>query len=606
MSFLLAENKYLQSTILKSIPQQSGCYLFANSKQQIIYVGKTKNLHSRVTSYFRLVDNRLKTKMVQSIANINFIVTNNEKEALILEHNLIKKHQPQYNILLKDDKSYPYLVVTRERHPQLTYTRRLTENYHKKYFFVFGPLPYGAKLLSFLKVLQTLVPFRRCRFQTKQHPCTYFYLNQCSGACFKEVDLEFYQTQITILKHLLKMDHDELADKLKKQISTLSQQLQFENAAKVKSLLDSWQMMTMSQTASFTNHKNFDVCSYYQTDSQVCFLILFFRQGKLLFKEHHVLSLPSNSKLRSYFRWFLQSTYNWNPVPEQIIIPERLTSPEIKLLYGSKLKIACSQQAETSRLLKMATSNAQAVMTQEQIIKNRKVNYNQGWDALSCLMPPHSANPVNQIDFIDISNWGYGWHVGAVCVFKHGVPIYHAWRKFNLTSSQSHQKSDVWSIAATINKQYQGATTSLPDLIIVDGGHAQQQSAYQALKKIKLLSIVVAGAVKNNKHQTDHFLNYCGSPVKISKANPAFLLLTKMQTQTHNYAVRALRKKNRKTNLQSSLSNIPGWGEARIRTLIQHFKTWTNIEQQTFASINKVIHHKTASQNLVKYLKKKK
>ncbi|WHQ36413.1 excinuclease ABC subunit UvrC [Spiroplasma sp. SV19] len=575
------------------LPAKPGCYLFFNTYNQVLYVGKAKNLRSRVSSYFNKVYNYKTTRLVQEITRLETIITKTEKEALILEHNLIKQYKPKYNILLNDDKHYPYIVITKEQDPQYLYVR----NVHNKYARCYGPFPEGSHAREIIKVLERLYPLRRCKGNLGK-PCLYYHINQCSGACFKTVPKEYYTAMIKKVHAFFKGNFNETKELLEKRMLQAADNLQFEEAQKLKLLLRNLDWTLSSQTVEMLNQDDdLDVISLYQTDHNLLLTTLFYRAGKLSYKDYEYYQVTMEDNYQELYRLYLQNIYQKNILPTKIIVNETIALPELNLLFDNRVFHPQTKAEKT--IMRLATDNSYESYLQLQSTAQRQLNSVEVLQELQKVL--HLNELPYLIEMIDIANINDEFVTGGVIVYKNGRPSRNDYRKYNLNIAE---QDDAHRIAAVVARRYQKIIETeqpLPNLIIMDGGIQQVNACCNELAKLNL-TIPVIGLVKNNQHKTDHLLNLAKEKLYLDKSSRLFLFLTRMQDDVHHFAISSFRRRQTKALTTSILEAVPGLGPQRIKTLNLHFDSIGAMQKATSDELYQVLHNWKLVQTLRNFL----
>lgn len=575
------------------LPTKPGCYLFYNNYHQVLYVGKAKNLRSRVSYYFNKVYNYKTTRLVQEIVRLETIITKTEKEALILEHNLIKQYKPKYNILLNDDKHYPYIVITKEKNPQYLYVR----NVHQKYARYYGPFPEGSHAREIIKVLERLYPLRRCKGNLGK-PCLYYHINQCSGACFKSVPSEYYTKMIKKVHNFFKGNFTETKKLLEKRMFQAADNLQFEEAHKLKVLIRNLDWTLSSQTVEMLNQNDdLDVISLYQTTEHLVLTTLFYRAGKLSYKDYEHYHLDFAEDYQELYRLYLQNIYQKNILPTKIIVNDAIALPELNLLFDNRVFHPKTPIEKT--IMKLATENSYESYAQYQTTAQLELNNVEVLKELQMLLGLSELSYL--IEMIDIANINNEFVTGGVIVYKNGRPSRNDYCKYNL---EIPYQDDTHRIAAVVARRYQKIIQeeqALPNLIIMDGGIQQVNACLKELTKLDL-SIPVIGLVKNDHHKTDYLLNLKKEKVYLDKSSRLFLFLTRMQDDVHNFAITIFRRRQTKALTTSILETIPGFGKQRIKLLNHHFESIGAIKKASDAELYQLLHNKKIIENLRKFL----
>ncbi|WP_338955349.1 excinuclease ABC subunit UvrC [Spiroplasma endosymbiont of Polydrusus cervinus] len=578
---------------VKILPTKPGCYLFYNSYHQVLYVGKAKNLRSRVSSYFNKVYNYKTTRLVQETVRLETIITKTEKEALILEHNLIKQYKPKYNILLNDDKHYPYIVIMKEKDPQYLYVR----NVHQKYARSYGPFPEGSHAREIIKVLERLYPLRRCKGNLGK-PCLYYHINQCSGACFKVVPLEYYTKMIKKVHTFFNGNFTETKILLEKRMLQAADNLQFEEAQKLKVLIRNLNWTLSSQTVEMLNQRDdLDVISLYQTEKHLVLTTLFYRAGKLNYKDYEYYHLDLPEDCQELYRLYLQNIYQKNILPTKIIVNETIALPELNLLFDNR--VSHPKKPVEKAIMQLATTNSYESYLQYQTTAQRELNNAEVLKELQILLGLKELPYL--IEMIDIANINDEFVTGGVIVYKNGCPSRNDYRKYNLNISY---QDDTHRIAAVVARRYRKIIEEeqpLPNLIIMDGGIQQVNACLKELAALNL-TVPVIGLVKNNQHKTDHLLNLKKEKVSLDKSSRLFLFLTRIQDDVHHYAIISFRRRQTKALTTSILETVPGLGKRRITLLNRHFESIGAMQKASSDELYQILHNKKLVENLRKFL----
>ncbi|WP_338985399.1 excinuclease ABC subunit UvrC [Spiroplasma endosymbiont of Diplazon laetatorius] len=565
--------------IVKNLPEKPGCYLYKNKDNKIIYVGKAKNLKKRVSSYFNKAHNFKTTQLVRDIVDIETIVTDNEKESLILEQNLIKKYRPRYNIVLNDDKKYPYIAITKEKDPVYVYTR----NYDNKNQISFGPLPDGTSARNILKTLERIYPLRRCKGNLGK-PCIHFHIDQCSGACFKDVENSYYENQINNVKNFFNRTNDDFKNKLEEKMFIASDNLQFEEAQRIKDIISHLNFSVTEQFVDFNDNLNRDVFNYYETEEYISFVVLFYRSGKLILKDQVIIKNKSQD-IESLFENFIMQIYAKNMLPDYIVIPQTLENTSLQLLF--KDKITYGNDESSLKILELAKNNAQEYIRQEELYKSqRSISKEELLDKLqkTLKLPKYPYH----IEMFDVANILDEFVTGAMVVFKGGQPSFNDFRKYNIIIEE---KGDFQRMQNMIYRRYQkdlGQEINLPDLIIMDGGKIQVHAAKSQLELLDL-DIPVIGLVKNDKHKTEYILDTNEQEIILDKSSEEFKFLELIQNRVHNYAIASFRKKQAKSFSKDDLSSIKGIGEKMIKKINELYPSRMDFYNASQEEIKKIV-----------------
>ncbi|AGR40918.1 excinuclease ABC subunit UvrC [Spiroplasma taiwanense] len=577
--------------IISNLPQKPGCYLFKNKLNKIIYVGKAKNLKKRILSYFNKAHNFKTTKLVREIFDLEVIITDNEKESLILEQNLIKKYKPRYNIVLNDDKKYPYIAITNQKDPTYIYTR----NFDEKNLISFGPLPDGTSARNILKALERIYPLRRCKGNLKK-PCIHYHIEQCSGACFKNVDKKYYDNQIEKIKNVFEIKNDEFKKKLEEKMFIAAENLQFEEAQRIKEIINHLDFSITQQFVDFNDNLNRDIFNYYEFEKKLCFAVLFYRSGKLIMKDQIVLE-NENNQIIELFESFVTQIYSKNMLPDYIVIPEIFKESSLKLLFFDKLTF--EDTIVNKNLLQLAKQNAEEYLKQNQIYKNQiSLTRDELLEKLQKTL--NLKTYPYHIEMFDVANILDEFVTGAMVVFKGGQPSFNDFRKYNIAIDHA---SDYHRMQNMIYRRYQkdlNNFSNLPDLIIMDGGKIQISAAKSQLELLDL-NIEIIGLVKNEKHKTDYILNSNLEEVRLEKNDEIFKFLELIQNRVHNFAITGFRNRQAKAIINDELITIPGIGKKTIEKINEAFPNRKDLFNAKKEELGKIIKNNEVLSNLINY-----
>jgi len=550
---------------LTLLPDKPGVYLMKDTLGQIIYVGKAKILKNRVRSYFTGLHDGKTGRLVSHIADFEYIMTESEVEALVLECNLIKKHNPKYNILLRDDKTYPYLMITGENHPRLLVTRQVKKGKGK----YFGPYPNATAAKEAARLLNRLFPFRKCR-QIPTKPCLYYHLEQCLAPCITDVSLDLYVEMRKNVSTFLKGDQSEIIRLLEGKMQTASEALHFERAREYRDLIEDLKLLREKQNITLNDFIDRDVVGYAITTDQMCIQVFYIRLGKLLARDNFIF--PYYEEPEEAFISFVAQFYIERAVwPQEILLPP-IESPILSNLFP----ITVPQKGKKRDLLQMAMSNAQTTLHNQISLEIRQQSETQL--ALGTLGELLSIPAPSRIEAFDISNIGGAHNVAGMVQFIEGKPQRNGYRKYKIQPMET--SDDTASIGQVVLRRYArlvSENASLPNLILVDGGKGQINAALKALKELNL-TIPVAGMVKNDRHQTNGLLDQTGNSVALPKSHPTFYLLGRIQNEVHRFAITFHRQQRAKSMTLSALDSIPGIGPKRKQLLLRHFSSLDNIK----------------------------
>ena len=556
-------NEFLKTKI-KNLPTNPGCYLMKNKDNKIIYVGKAKNLKNRVTQYFTRPHTGKTQKMVSEVNDFELILTTSEKEALILEINLIHKHNPIYNIALKDDTFYPFVAIKKDRYPYL-YVARNTKD--KKSLF-FGPYPNATMCYDIIKLANMLFPLRKCH-KIPNKPCLYYALGACLAPCInKDID---YSNIVDDLTKFLKGNKKEIREEYKEKMLEASSKLEFEKANEYKKIIDSIDYINQQQNVQLNKNVDLDVFAYYVKEDYISLSTLIFRDGILINKINKVISIYGD--IDSLFSSYVLNFYEDNILPKEVIIPD---SEDIDLLSEIlNIKFIVPKQGHNLDLLNMCQINAKKGMEDK---FNRPLEASNV-ELLERLQTTIGAKSLHQIDIIDNSHLGYNDAVSAVVVYINGLPYKKMYRLYNLDESIAFD--DYASMHEVIYRRFSRIKKEKQqpcDLLIVDGGFNQLKMAKKALNELEM-NVQVIGLVKDDKHTTRAIVIEDGREIEIKDDKELYFFLVKMQDEVHRFAITNNIKKRSKTLTSSVLDEVKGLGKKRKELLLSVYKTIEDIKK---------------------------
>ena len=564
---------------LELLPTSPGCYIHKDKNGTIIYVGKAKNLRNRVRSYFRGSHDTKTEALVSEIVDFEFIVTESNIEALLLEINLIKENKPKYNIMLKDDKSYPFIKITNERYPRLIITRQVK----KDGGLYFGPYPDVGAANEIKRLLDRIFPFRKCT-NPPSKVCFYYHIGQCMAHTICKKDEAYFKSMAQEVSDFLKGQDDKIIDDLKGKMATAAQTMEFERAAEYRDLIQAIGTLRTKQRVMAKDLQNRDVFGYYVDKGWMCVQVFFVRQGKLI--ERDVNLFPYYNDPDEDFLTYVGQFYQEKShlVPNEVLIPQDIDEEAVKALVDSK--ILKPQRGEKKQLVNLAIKNARVSLEQKFNLLEKSVEKTQGAiENLGCLL--QIPTPV-RIESFDNSNIMGTSPVSAMVVFVNGKPSKKDYRKYKIKTVIG--PDDYASMREVIRRRYgrvQRDGLTPPDLIVIDGGQGQVNIAKQVIQEELGLDIPIAGLQKNDKHQTHELL--FGDPlevVELSRNSQEFFLLQRIQDEVHRFAITFHRQLRSKNSFSSQLDGIEGLGPKRKQNLMKHFKSPTKIKE---ASVDEIV-----------------
>ncbi len=598
---------------IEGIPTSPGCYVFYDDKKKVIYVGKANNLKARIRSYLQNTDTRFHIRFLISKAkNIDYIVTNTEREALLLENTLIKQYKPRYNIRLKDDKNYLSLRINpSEEFPRLTFTRKPK----KDNAIYFGPFHSSSTIRETYKQLHFIVPLRRCsdnNFRNRTRPCLYFELGTCLAPCVNLISKKEYSELIQQAILLLQGKTDILEKELLQQIKRLSEELKFEQAGIIRDrLLALRKIMEPQKTFLFNQSHSIDVWGIYISDNHLIIYILFYKGGKLIGSRRFSLNIPLEIPLNEYLGSLILDTYTQKlSIPEEILIPvdieefESLTELLI-LKTGKKVVISCPKRGSKEELIKLACKNAES-----RFLEEKELQTNKGIVLQEIQKFLHLPRIPKRIECFDASTYQGDSTVVGMVVFENGTPYKSHYRKFSIKKQTIHD--DYYALKEAITRRFSDLTDMpFPDLLLIDGGKGQLNIALSTINDLNLSNISCVGIAKaRNKPsrtktiptQDRFFIPNRSNPILIhTKNNPALLLLQQIRDEAHRFAIKYQRSKKLKTDLISDIK-IPGIGKKKLERILSKVKSIDNLKNSTIEQLlsingigkilaNKIIHY---------------
>ena len=571
-------NKLIQSK-LELLPTSPGCYIHKDKNDTIIYVGKAKNLRNRVRSYFRGSHDTKTEALVSEIEDFEFIVTESNIEALLLEINLIKENQPKYNIMLKDDKSYPFIKITNETYPRLIITRQVK----KDGGLYFGPYPDVGAANEIKRLLDRLFPFRKCT-NPPEKVCFYYHLGQCKAHTICHVDSQYFKELAQEVAAFLKGQDDQIIEDLRGKMAGVAQAMEFEKAAEYRDLIQSIGTLRTKQRVMAKDLQNRDVFGYYVDKGWMCVQVFFVRQGKLIERDVNLFPYYNDpdEDFLTYIGQFYQEKSHLKP--NEILIPADIDEEAVRAMVDTK--VLKPQRGEKKQLVNLATKNARVSLQQKFDLLEKSIEKTQGAiENLGQLL--NIPTPV-RIESFDNSNIMGTSPVSAMMVFVNGKPSKKDYRKYKIKTVVG--PDDYASMREVIKRRYSrvirdGLTP--PDLIVIDGGQGQVNVAKEVIQEQLGLDIPIAGLQKNDKHQTHELL--FGDPlqvVELSRNSQEFFLLQRIQDEVHRFAITFHRQLRSKNSFSSQLDGIEGLGPKRKQNLMKHFKSLTKIKE---ASVDQIV-----------------
>lgn len=590
---------------LKKLPDKPGVYIMKDANGVIIYVGKAVVLKNRVRQYFQQSANHPPKvlAMVSRISEFEYIITDSEVEALMLECNLIKKFKPKYNILLKDDKHYPYIKVTlNEEYPRLIKTRRVEKD-GARYF---GPYSSNFAVNDTIDTLKKLFPIKTCnknlpRDIGKTRPCLNYYMGQCLGPCQGGVTKDAYREMMKKICHFLGGQYDEVLNELKAQMNNAAEQLEFEKAAQLRNKISSIMQLSETQKVLSTDLEDRDVIGYAEDSTDLCIQVFFVRSGRVVGREHFMFEGEAGADKAYSLSAFIKQFYNSvEYVPSEIVLQGEIDDNDTISKWltekrGLKVSLRVPQRGDLVKLVRMVAENAEiSIKLHRERVSREGTVQAEGMEELVKLLDLKKA--PERIESFDISNTGSTEIVASMVVFENGRPARQEYRKFKMKSVE--QQNDYGSMQETIYRRLNRAKkekeentadakfSKLPDLILVDGGANHVNVVKEVIQELGF-DLQVAGMAKDDRHRTKSLV-YMGKEYDLTSNMPLLRLITEIQDETHRVAIEYNRKLREKRYIRSELDEIEGIGPSRKKALIKHFKSVAAIKKAEVAQLQEV------------------
>lgn len=580
---------------LALLPDQPGCYLMKDKNGTIIYVGKAKILKNRVRSYFRGSHDTKTERLVSEIDDFEYIVTESNIEALLLEINLIHKNNPKYNIMLKDDKTYPFIKITNEKYPRLMITRKVL----KDKALYFGPYPDVNAANETKKLLDRLFPLRKCN-PSQKTPCLYYHLGQCLCPYAFDVDPQVYKDMVEEIKGFLSGGHTEIQDRLQEKMAYAAAHMEFEKAAEFRDQIKAIETVMTRRKMTNVDLIDRDVFGYAVDKGWMCVQVFFVRQGKLI--ERDVSIFPFYDDASEAFLTFIGQFYQENEhfVPKEVLIPDDIDKESVEALLATK--VLQPQRGEKKKLVKLASKNAAVALNEKFDLIVRKQERTIG--AVEKLGNAMNIPAPIRIEAFDNSNIMGTNPVSAMVVFIDGRPAKNEYRKYKIKTVQG--PDDYASMREVIYRRYSRVLKEglpFPDLILIDGGKGQVDVAKDVLANQLGVDIPVAGLAKNDKHKTSELLFGPNlEVVPLERNSQEFFLLQRIQDEVHRFAITFHRQLRSKNSFASKLDNIEGLGPKRKKNLLKEFKSLKNITAASVEELRKAGLPETVAKNVYRHL----
>ena len=588
---------------LKKLPDQPGVYIMHDDKDAIIYIGKAVSLTKRVHQYFQASHNEgiKKAQMVKQIARFEYIITDSELEALVLECNLIKEHRPKYNTMLRDDKTYPYIKVTvGEDFPRVLFSRQQKRD-KSRYF---GPYTSAGAVKETIELVNKLYHLRTCnrvlpRDIGKERPCLNYHIKQCAGPCQGYISKEEYRKNVDKVIDFLNGNYAPIMNELETKMLEASEQMEFEKAIEYRNQLNSVRQVAQKQKITHTDGEDKDVIALAADDRDAVVQVFFIRDGKLIGRDHFYVKVGEDDTKEQILTTFIKQFYSGTPFfPREIMLQMDLAEREVLAEWlsqkrGSKVLIKVPQKGMKEKLVELAEKNAKLVLSQDREKMRREEGRTIG--ALKEIQNLLKLEELQRIEAFDISNINGFETVGSMIVYEKGRPKRSDYRKFKLktitgpddyasmhevlTRRFTHGMKEQEELAQKEMSAEFGSFTRFPDLIMMDGGRGQVNIALQVLDELHL-NIPVCGMVKDDNHRT-RGLYYHNIEIPIDRSSEGFKLITRVQDEAHRFAIEYHRSLRSKTQVHSILDDIPGIGSSRRKALMKKYQSLDAIKSAT-------------------------
>ena len=579
---------------LKLVPHLPGCYLMKNDKGVIIYVGKAKDLKNRLNSYFHSSHTGKTAKLVSEIKDFDYIVVSSETESLILEINLIKKHDPKYNILLRDDKSYPYIELTMDKVPRL----QIVRNVHRKNkkTRLFGPYPNVTAARNTVNLLNRIYPLRKCRTYQKR-PCLYYHIGQCLGYCTNNVPKEKIKEMENEIIKFLKGDEKIVTEKIKKQIEFESNNLRYEKALELKEMLDYINAIMVKQKIETNDNIDRDIFGTYNDGVYLSIFIFFVRGSRAQGHHHQIIPLidTEGEELTRYIAKF----YDKGVLPKEVLVPESVDTDLLTEYFKTSFKAPI--KGIKKKLIKMANDNAKRSLEDqiELLTKNEEMTSTANEELKEIL----EMDKLDRIELFDNAHLFGTYNVSGMVVFIDGKPAKNEYRKYKISVDKN---DDYGTMREVIYRRYFKVLMeklTIPDLIIVDGGIGQMNIAKEVIDSLNL-NIKIVGLKKDDKHSTNSLVTF-NKEIPIEKRSNLFHYLERMQDEVHNFTINYHRQIRSKGLYASILDNVEGIGPKRKELLLKKYKTVNKLRKCTVEELGEIVPKETAI-NIKKILEENK
>ena len=583
---------------LRLVPGKPGCYQMKDQDKTIIYVGKAKNLHNRLNSYFTGSHDAKTTKMVSMIDDFEYIITSSEKEAFLLEINFIKEYHPKYNIMLMDGKTYPYICLTSETHPRVIMTREIGSLKRKNKHKLFGPYPNVKACRDTVEIINKIYPLRKCKNIPKKY-CLYYTMNECLAPCVNKVTKEEYAPIINNINRFLNGNDTEFKNILKNKMNEASENLEFEKAIEYREMLNSLEVLSDKQKMTLNDGVTRDIFGYAVKDELINIQIFHMRNGKIIERSGEVFDLIDSPQemLMTYIVEFY--SLDNSLIPSEVLIPYVEDVELLKDLLETKVYIPI--KGIKKQLVDLVKENA--LTNLDNLQKERLIKISKTTDTLEELAKLLNIKYPKVIELFDNSNIMGTSSVSAMVTYIDGVPSYKDYRKYKIKTVEG--ADDYHTMQEVTERRYSRVLKDnlrKPNLIIADGGKTQVKAIKEVLDKLGITDINLMGLVKDDKHRTRAIVDINGKEIPVDKKSNLFLLLEAMQNEVHRFAITFFKKVHTESALSSKLDDIEGIGKMRKQKLLEHFDSIEEMKKATLEELKFLGFSKKVAENLLKVL----
>ena len=565
---------------LNLVPEKPGSYQMKNSDGVIIYVGKAKNLKKRLKSYFTGLVTGKTLKLVKEIATFEYIITSTELESLILEITLIKKYNPKYNIDLKDDKSYPYIELTNETYPKLKIVRNINRKKNKS--SIFGPYPNAYAARKTVNMLNRLYPLRKCE-KLKKETCLYYHIGECLGYCSNTTSNNDVTKMVAEITSFLKGNSDTIIKRLKTEMNTASEVLNYEKALELKEMLDDIEITLIKQKLDLNKRYNLDIFGFYQDNNYLSIVTFYIREGLLFGTNSDIFNIAGQpeDELVNYIVRFYEKN---NIIPKEIIVPKEIDKDLLASYFN--IKVSSPTKGDLKKLSMLASVNAKEYLNEK--IEKISGDEDSRLEALEELKQLLNLEKLSRIEAFDNSHLFGSFYVGAMVVFDDFLPNKNEYRKYKIASNVN---DDLSAMKEVIYRRYfKVLMAEVPkcDLILVDGGPLQVKTAREVLNSLNL-NIPLCGLKKDIKHKTSSLINQDLQEININKNSKLFIFLNKIGEEVHRFAISYHRDIKSKGTLSSLLDMAPGIGEVRRKELLKRFGSLKKLKEASIEELEEIL-----------------